>query len=186
MSDTSQGPGWWLASDGKWYPPESHPAPPQPPPSQGYGAQPVAGRQKSKARRVWSVVGIAVLVVLALVIAGVVKNAIVGQTLPMSVNSSSQGGIVLGSCKVSGTQVTASGSFNSPLQTPMNIENQPLPGGEYEMDLTVSDSTGSAIATGSQVLASGSSDWSVTASNQQPGVAPAGCVVNLRVVANFG
>jgi len=24
MSETSQGPGWWLASDGKWYPPESH------------------------------------------------------------------------------------------------------------------------------------------------------------------
>ena len=22
MSDTSEGPGWWLASDGKWYPPE--------------------------------------------------------------------------------------------------------------------------------------------------------------------
>ena len=21
MSDTSQGPGWWEASDGKWYPP---------------------------------------------------------------------------------------------------------------------------------------------------------------------
>lgn len=26
MSDTSQGPGWWQASDHKWYPPESHPA----------------------------------------------------------------------------------------------------------------------------------------------------------------
>lgn len=25
MSDFSQGPGWWQASDGKWYPPESHP-----------------------------------------------------------------------------------------------------------------------------------------------------------------
>ncbi len=25
MSDVSQGPGWWLASDGKWYPPESAP-----------------------------------------------------------------------------------------------------------------------------------------------------------------
>ena len=25
MSDLSQGPGWWQASDGKWYPPESHP-----------------------------------------------------------------------------------------------------------------------------------------------------------------
>ncbi len=25
MSDRSEGPGWWLASDGKWYPPESQP-----------------------------------------------------------------------------------------------------------------------------------------------------------------
>ena len=25
MSDRSKGEGWWLASDGKWYPPESHP-----------------------------------------------------------------------------------------------------------------------------------------------------------------
>jgi|SRR5580658_430950 hypothetical protein len=25
MSDMSQGPGWWQASDGKWYPPEQHP-----------------------------------------------------------------------------------------------------------------------------------------------------------------
>lgn len=27
MSDTSQGPGWWQASDGKWYPPEAGAAP---------------------------------------------------------------------------------------------------------------------------------------------------------------
>ena len=26
MSDQSQGPGWWLASDGRWYPPETPPA----------------------------------------------------------------------------------------------------------------------------------------------------------------
>ena len=25
MSDASQGPGWWQASDGKWYPPEQAP-----------------------------------------------------------------------------------------------------------------------------------------------------------------
>ncbi len=25
MSDTAQGPGWWIASDGRWYPPEQHP-----------------------------------------------------------------------------------------------------------------------------------------------------------------
>ena len=31
MSDTSQGPGWWQASDGKWYPPKQAPgAAPQP------------------------------------------------------------------------------------------------------------------------------------------------------------
>ena len=32
MSDTSQGQGWWLASDGKWYPPQQAPQPPPPPP----------------------------------------------------------------------------------------------------------------------------------------------------------
>lgn len=25
MSDKSQGPGWWLATNGKWYAPEQHP-----------------------------------------------------------------------------------------------------------------------------------------------------------------
>jgi hypothetical protein len=30
MSDTSQGAGWWLASDGKWYPPENPVVPPLP------------------------------------------------------------------------------------------------------------------------------------------------------------
>ncbi len=29
MSNTSQGPGWWLASDGKWYPPEAWTGPPR-------------------------------------------------------------------------------------------------------------------------------------------------------------
>lgn len=32
MSDTQQGPDWWMASDGKWYPPQSAPAPATPPP----------------------------------------------------------------------------------------------------------------------------------------------------------
>jgi hypothetical protein len=27
MSDKSEGPGWWLASDGRWYPPQPHIAP---------------------------------------------------------------------------------------------------------------------------------------------------------------
>ena len=33
MSDTSQGPGWWIASDGKWYSPEQKPGPATPEPA---------------------------------------------------------------------------------------------------------------------------------------------------------
>ncbi len=39
MSDTQQGPGWWQATDGRWYAPETHPSrqvpPPGPPPAPG-------------------------------------------------------------------------------------------------------------------------------------------------------
>lgn len=46
MSDASQGPGWWQASDGKWYPPEQAPqqaAPTGPPPGSAPGAMPGYG-----------------------------------------------------------------------------------------------------------------------------------------------
>jgi hypothetical protein len=48
MSDTSQGEGWWQASDGKWYAPEQHPdyqPPTQPtePTQAGEPTQPVPG-----------------------------------------------------------------------------------------------------------------------------------------------
>ena len=62
MSDTSGGPGWWLASDGRWYPPEAWTGPPRQsdatafsagmpsypggggaPPYAGYGGAPVYG-----------------------------------------------------------------------------------------------------------------------------------------------
>jgi len=41
VSDTPQGPGWWQASDAKWYPPETHPGPwvrePEAPPTSPLG-----------------------------------------------------------------------------------------------------------------------------------------------------
>jgi hypothetical protein len=53
VSDVAQGPGWWQASDGRWYPPETHPsarsadrpptAPPPLPPMRGPGPGPAAG-----------------------------------------------------------------------------------------------------------------------------------------------
>jgi len=53
MSDVSQGPGWWLASDGRWYPPNQEPQQLPPPPASlppyqvpgvppQYGAYPIA------------------------------------------------------------------------------------------------------------------------------------------------
>jgi hypothetical protein len=38
VSDTSQGPGWWQASDGKWYPPEQAPGYQAPSPGAPFGA----------------------------------------------------------------------------------------------------------------------------------------------------
>jgi hypothetical protein len=40
MSDTSQGEGWWQASDGRWYPPEQHPG-------AGSAPSPTAGSEPS-------------------------------------------------------------------------------------------------------------------------------------------
>ena len=46
MSDVSQGPGWWQASDGKWYPPEQapggQPAAATPPADPWFGGAPTA------------------------------------------------------------------------------------------------------------------------------------------------
>lgn len=45
MSDVQQGPGWWMASDGRWYPPESRPAlPPPPPPPPVAATQPITAK----------------------------------------------------------------------------------------------------------------------------------------------
>jgi hypothetical protein len=64
MSDTPQGPGWWQASDDRWYPPESHP-----------GANPggaSAARSGPSERPKWLLPAVAVAAVAALVVAGLV------------------------------------------------------------------------------------------------------------------
>jgi hypothetical protein len=53
MSDTPQGPGWWLASDGKWYPPEQWTGPPNThPPGQG-AAEPASPAQAGQPVPTW-------------------------------------------------------------------------------------------------------------------------------------
>jgi hypothetical protein len=50
MSDVSQGPGWWQASDGKWYSPEQAQNAPPPP---AYAAAPAPIPKKPVYKRVW-------------------------------------------------------------------------------------------------------------------------------------
>jgi hypothetical protein len=70
MSMEPQGPGWWRASDGRWYPPQPHPAyPPQPRPAYpapSFGAGPPVPQKKSGSHGVM----IAVLIVVAVVLVG--------------------------------------------------------------------------------------------------------------------
>ena len=63
MSDTSQGEGWWQASDGKWYAPQSaNSAPASPPPPAPMGSQPqgegVQRRETATAALVCGIVGL--------------------------------------------------------------------------------------------------------------------------------
>ena len=51
MSDTPVGPGWWQASDGKFYAPEQHPGNTPPPPSQA--SSPTPPNEPAKASRPW-------------------------------------------------------------------------------------------------------------------------------------
>lgn len=101
-------PGWWLASDGKWYPPESRPgtSPPPPPPTvwapteQSWSAGPATATQEAwgpgatastwatppptKRRRVWPwVVGVLVVFAVAVgscvAVIGVAANHVVNE-----------------------------------------------------------------------------------------------------------
>jgi len=51
MSDKSEGPGWWIASDGKWYPPELHPSVRDNSPPEGPAKEPAVAGEGSAPRR---------------------------------------------------------------------------------------------------------------------------------------
>jgi hypothetical protein len=71
MSDVSQGAGWWLASDGKWYPPAQAPLPP-PPPSPPPGSTPPG---TAPGKRNWKAIGLIVAgVFVALMVVGAVAS----------------------------------------------------------------------------------------------------------------
>ena len=76
MSDVSQGPGWWQASDGKWYPPLAAapvappPPPPGPPPVPQWGGPPVAKKSNRGCLIALGIVG-------ALVVLGIIAVVVI-------------------------------------------------------------------------------------------------------------
>src|SRR5271155_1744734 len=56
MSDVSNGPGWWQASDGKWYPPQEQPSSeaPTPPSSAAPASTPKAASSFSFDMKRWT------------------------------------------------------------------------------------------------------------------------------------
>lgn len=82
MSDQAQGPGWWQAADGKWYPPQQQY--PQPPP--GYVTQ----RQAKRSGGCLKAVGVATIVFVVLV--AIVVIAAVATSSKKTTTSSSSGG----------------------------------------------------------------------------------------------
>jgi hypothetical protein len=68
MSDQSQGPGWWMASDNRWYPPHLHPdyvAPPPPPGPASPAALTPPASPPGKDPRSWARRNVAVLAAIA-------------------------------------------------------------------------------------------------------------------------
>ena len=84
MSDVSQGPGWWQASDGRWYPPQPAapvaPPPPPPglPPAPQWGGPPVPSKSNRGCLIALAIVGVIVLlgVVATVVVIAAVKDEV--------------------------------------------------------------------------------------------------------------
>ena len=103
MSDTSGGPGWWQASDGKWYPPQPYPGQ-LPPPPQGWAASPPPAPDREAgdirfpmALRVADIFKIvAVLVLIASVLAALAGGIDLGRQTDASGAHVNSGGTVVG------------------------------------------------------------------------------------------
>lgn len=111
------------------------------------------------------------------------KGVLGGSSLEMTTMDNSESGVVLGGCLLNpvGSQVTASGTFTSPISDPANIGG-PTPKRAsvgHEMNLVVVSSSGIQLGRGSVNVPNGSKTWNVTANKQKLGVAPAKCVLQL-------
>ena len=102
MSESTPGPGWWQASNGGWYPPESHPAARQDAPTVQGGIAPEPGSQPPASW--WSAGKIVALVIGALVAVAIAAVVVLGLVIDRSASNAS-----VDACKTErATLITAS------------------------------------------------------------------------------
>lgn len=87
MSSSAPGPGWWQASNGGWYPPESHPAARQDAPTVQGGIAPEPGSQPPGSW--WSAGKIVAVVIGALVAVAIAAVVVLGLVIDRSSSNAS-------------------------------------------------------------------------------------------------
>lgn len=124
MSDVSQGPGWWQASDGKWYPPHQQP---------GYQPPPPPGKPPKRGPGCLAIIGGAVVVFVLLIIVLVVVAAVGSKS---SKTSSNPGGAAPAAAYKVGQTANTSDfkitvyAFKNP-QPPVNSFSTPKAGNHF-------------------------------------------------------
>ena len=143
MSDVSQGPGWWQAPDGRWYPPQSASpqAPPPPPPGTGGWQYPPTYAKPVR----WGsgcLIGILGALVVAVVIIIVVATAASNSSTPGSgtKNHPAAADLTINSCSVDPT-----------LKIPVakgTVLNHSSGTSDYTFTISFLNTTGTVVAQG--------------------------------------
>ncbi len=138
LSTQAQGPGWWQASDGKWYPPQ-----PASPPA-GYGASPTPAAQRKRHGCLYAALGVAAVVILIVVVAVVAIGSAAKKVSTNAQNGNLGGAAPAAQYKVGDTAST--GSFRVTVfgvkdpQPPLNQFDTPRAGDHYvAVDVQISN-----------------------------------------------
>jgi len=175
MSDQAQGPGWYQAADGKWYPPQQQQYPPPPP---GYVTQ----RQARRSGGCLKAIGVATIVFVALVV--IVIIAAVATSSKKTSTTSSSGGTPAAPHAVGETAQTAdfAVTLNSAQDPYVDPQTSP-PAGEHfvAVDVTIHNTSSKDLVVSSIVF------FDLTAADgtvQKETIGPALAPIDGTVAAN--
>jgi len=157
MSDVSQGPGWWQASDGKWYPPQATPGPATAPAPQAVPG-PASAPKKRGRGCLYGVLGVLGLIVIIIVIAAIgggggggkssSPKAAPGTTASTTATAPKSSGAtykIPGTAKTGGLQVTVY-EVKDP-QPPTNQFSTPTAGSHFvSFDVQITNPGSSQVA----------------------------------------